>query len=93
MSYFDTIYADTFLPHRAIPVYMYLKDRSGSTGSCWPGIKTIAKDLNLSRSTVKRALTDLEQHGYLAKLPRYRVPSRFMRKIVCRLRLSEVSRQ
>ena len=64
MSYFDTIYADTFLPHRAIPVYMYLKDRSGSTGSCWPGIKTIAKDLNLSRSTVKRALTDLEQHGY-----------------------------
>lgn len=53
MSYFDTIYADTFLPHRAIPVYMYLKDRSGSTGSCWPGIKTIAKDLNLSRSTVR----------------------------------------
>lgn len=31
MSYFDTIYADTLLPHRAIPVYMYLKDRSGST--------------------------------------------------------------
>ena len=27
---------------------------------------------NLSRSTVKRALADLEQHGYLAKLPRYR---------------------
>ena len=72
MSYFDTIYADALLPHRAIPVYMYLKDRSGSTGSCWPGVKTIARDLNLSRSTVKRALTDLEQRGYLAKLPRYR---------------------
>lgn len=43
MSYFDTIYADTLLPHRAIPVYMYLKDRSGSTGSCWPGIKTIIR--------------------------------------------------
>ena len=28
--------------------------------------------MNLSRSTVKRALADLEQHGYLAKLPRYR---------------------
>ena len=27
---------------------------------------------NLSRSTVKRALADLEQHGYLSKLPRYR---------------------
>ena len=52
--------------------YMYLKDRSNSAGSCWPGIKTIARDMNLSRSTVKRALADLEQHGYLAKLPRYR---------------------
>ncbi|MBD9007197.1 MAG: helix-turn-helix domain-containing protein [Clostridium sp.] len=48
------------------------KDRSNSAGSCWPGIKTIARDMNLSRSTVKRALADLEQHGYLAKLPRYR---------------------
>ena len=72
MSYFDTIYADTFLPHRAIPVYMYLKDRSGSTGSCWPGIKTIASDMKLSRTTVKRALHDLEQHGYLKKAYRYR---------------------
>ena len=68
MSYFDTIYADTLLPHRAIPVYMYLKDRSGSTGSCWPGIKTIAKDLNLSRSTVKRALADRSRQDLCAKL-------------------------
>ena len=72
MSYFDTIYADTDLPPRAISVYMYLKDRANSAGSCWPGIKTIAHDLNLSRSTVKRALTDLERCGYLSKLPRYR---------------------
>ena len=72
MSYFGTIYADTELPSRARAVYMYLRDRSDAEGKCWPGIKTIAKDLSLSRSTVKRALTDLEQHGYLAKLPRYR---------------------
>jgi GntR family transcriptional regulator len=69
VSYFDSIYADTLLPPRAVSVYMYLKDRSNSAGSCWPGIKTIARDMNLSRSTVKRALADLEQHGYLAKLP------------------------
>ena len=56
MSYFDSIYADTLLPPRAVSVYMYLKDRSNSAGSCWPGIKTIARDINLSRSTVKRAL-------------------------------------
>ena len=72
MSYFDSIYADTLLPPRAVSVYMYLKDRSNSAGSCWPGIKTIARDMNLSRSTVKRALTDLEQHGYLKKASRHR---------------------
>ena len=59
MSYFDSIYADTLLPPRAVSVYMYLKDRANSAGSCWPGIKTIARDMNLSRSTVKRALADL----------------------------------
>ena len=32
----------------------------------------IISDMRLSRSTVKRALTDLEQHGYLQKIPRYR---------------------
>ena len=65
MSYFGTIYADTELPSRAKAVYMYLRDRSDAEGKCWPGIKTIASDMKLSRSTVKRALHDLEQHGYL----------------------------
>ena len=51
---------------------MYLRDRADSEGKCWPGIKTIASDMRLSRSTVKRALTDLEQHGYPQKIPRYR---------------------
>ena len=72
MSYFGTIYADTELPSRARAVYMYLRDRADSEGKCWPGIKTIASDMRLSRSTVKRALTDLEQHGYPQKIPRYR---------------------
>ena len=70
MSYFGTIYADTELPSRARAVYMYLRDRSDAEGKCWPGIKTIAADMKLSRSTVKRALADLERHGYLKKLPR-----------------------
>ena len=71
MSYFGTIYADTGLPFRA-RVYMYLRDRSDAEGKCWPGIKTIASDMNLSRSTVKRALADLERAGYLTKISRYR---------------------
>lgn len=49
----------------------YQKISNGNV-ECWPGIKTIASDMRLSRSTVKRALTDLEQHGYLQKIPRYR---------------------
>lgn len=72
MSYFGTIYADTELPSRAKTVYMYLHDRADKEGKCWPGIKRISSDLNLSRSTVKRALADLEQRGYLEKQLRYR---------------------
>jgi len=51
---------------------MYLRSMSASKGECWPGIKSIANDLGLSRSTVKRAVRDLEKHGYLEKEPRYR---------------------
>ena len=72
MSFFGNLYADTSLPPRAVAVYMYLHDRSDRQKKCWPGIKTIAKDMNLSRSTVKRALHDLEKAGYLVREPRYR---------------------
>ena len=72
MSYFGSIYAQEELPHRAKSVYMYLRDRTNPSGTCWPGINTIAKDLAISRSTVKRALQDLVQHGYLKKELRYR---------------------
>ena len=63
MSYFGTIYADTELHSRAKAVYMYLRDRSDAEGKCLPGIKSIASDITLSRSPVKRALHDLEQPG------------------------------
>ena len=72
MSWFGTIYADRELSHRAKVVYMYLRDHADAEGKCWPGIKTIAADLNLSRSTVKRAINDLEKHGYLEKKLRFR---------------------
>ena len=72
MSYFDSIYADTLLPPRAVSVYMYLKDRSNSAGSCWPGIKTIAGELGLSPRTVQRALADLEHRQLIEKRQRHR---------------------
>jgi predicted transcriptional regulator len=71
MSYFGTIYAED-ISHRAKVVYMYLRDRTNASGTCWPGIKTIAKDLHLSRSTVQRALDDLTRCGFIKKKPRYR---------------------
>ena len=72
MSYFGSIYADPEVSHRALTVYMYLKDRSDGQGKCWPGIRRIGEDLKLSRSTVKRALGELAARGYLSKERRYR---------------------
>ena len=40
MGYFESIYSDENLPHRAKAVYMYLKDRANQQGQCWPGINT-----------------------------------------------------
>ena len=72
MSYFSSIYSDNSLPIRAKTVYMYLRDRSDKERKCWPGINTIAAELNCSRSTVKRALDDLCRAGLLQKDPRWR---------------------
>ena len=71
MGYFDSIYAAE-LPHRAVTVYMYLKNRSNANGDCWPAVKTIARDLHLSRATVPRAIRDLERSGWLVKEHRWR---------------------
>jgi len=71
MGFFNIIYSEE-LPHRAKAVYMYLKDKCNQNAECWPGIKTIAADLGLSRSTVKRAIKDLTQHSLIQKEPRYR---------------------
>ena len=71
MSYFQTIYAAE-LPHRAVAVYMYLRDRSNGEGACWPSTGNIARELRLSRSTVLRALNDLYRAGFLEKQNRHR---------------------
>ena len=60
------------LPHRAKLVYIYLRDRMDKEKKAWAGLNTIAKDLSLSRSTVKRAIKDLEKAGLIRKEPHYR---------------------
>lgn len=71
MGYFEKVYHSD-LNHRSRAVYMYLKDHADKDGTCWPGIKTISKELKLSRSTVKRALDDLCRAKLISKERRWR---------------------
>lgn len=60
------------LPHRAVAVYMYLVDRADKNGSCFPAISTISQDLKMSKSTVKRAIDDLEKAKFIRHERRFR---------------------
>lgn len=71
MDYINSIYASG-MKMRAKVVYLYLRSRCDKEGKCFPSIKTIARDLDLSQSTIKRALRELESHGYIKKIARYR---------------------
>lgn len=71
MTYDRKIY-EADLPHRAIAVYLYLQNRANKEGFCYPAIGTIARELHLSVSTVKRAVRDLEENGYIRKTQRWR---------------------
>jgi DNA-binding MarR family transcriptional regulator len=70
MTYDRKIY-EADLPHRAIVVYIYLQNRANKEGFCYPAIGTIARELHLSVSTVKRAVRDLEENGYICKKQRW----------------------
>lgn len=71
MGYNRKIY-QAGLPHRVISIYMYLKDRSNKEGECYPSIKTMERELNFSRNTVKRGINDLIQAGYVQREKRMR---------------------
>ncbi len=43
-----------------------------ANGECWPSISTIAKELKLSQSTVRRALNDLRKADLIETEQRYR---------------------
>ena len=71
MGRFDFLYKMD-LQHRAVAVYIYLADRANQDGECWPAIPTIARELKLSQSTVRRALQDLRKAELLETEQRYR---------------------
>lgn len=60
------------MPHRAVAVYMYLSNRANKKKECYPSVRTIANDLHISKSTVFRALNDLEDAGLIERHERWR---------------------
>ena len=63
---------DMDLSHRAVTVFIYLSDRANKENECFPAIPTIAKELKLSESTVRRALRDLRKAKLIETEQRYR---------------------
>ena len=68
----EIIYLDD-IPSRAILVWQYLCNRENAQHQCWPSISRMARELHLSRSTVKRALHDLTKAGWITTEPRQRL--------------------
>lgn len=68
-------YAST-LKSRALSVLIYLIDRSNKELTCFPAIPTMAEQLHISVSTVKRALHELLDSGYIKKDARFREKSK-----------------
>ena len=71
VGYYDSVYSEE-LPHRAISLYMYLKERADKKNQCYPAMSTIAEELNLSRRTIQRAVADLEKAGFIKTEQRFR---------------------
>lgn len=63
---------ESTLKSRALSVLIYLIDRSNRELTCFPAIPTMARQLHVSESTVKRALRELVEAGYVKKDSRFR---------------------
>ena len=64
------------LKSRALSVLIYLIDRSNKDLTCFPAIPTMAEQLHVSISTVKRALHELVDAGFIKKETRFREKNR-----------------
>ena len=51
---------------------IYLLDHANKQGECWPAIPTMAEDLKISESTVRRAVKELKKAGLLITEQRFR---------------------
>ena len=64
------------LKSRALQVLLYLIDRANKEQTCFPAVPTIGRELHISISTVKRAMRELVEAGYVKKESRFREGNR-----------------
>lgn len=64
------------LKNRALQVLLYLIDRANKEQTCFPAVPTISRELHISISTVKRAMRELVEAGYVTKESRFREGNR-----------------
>lgn len=64
MKAFEMIYRDD-VSDTAVALYQYLYGRAGEKGYCWPSINTMSHELKRCRTTIKKALRELERKGYI----------------------------
>ena len=64
------------LKNRALQVLLYLIDRANKEQTCFPAMPTIGRELHISISTVKRAMRELVEAGYVKKESRFREGNR-----------------
>lgn len=61
------------LPANAVTVYKALLQYANrTTWSCFPSVRTLAKDTKLSERTIRRQLSVLEANDYILRIPRRR---------------------
>lgn len=53
-------------------ILCYLLMRAGNQDVCYPSLNTISNDIDISLSTVKRAIPELMHKGYIKKINRKR---------------------
>ena len=71
MSRLDFLY-ESDVSSKAVAVFLYLLDHANKQGECWPSIPTIAEELKISESTVRRAVKELKKSGLLTTEQRFR---------------------
>lgn len=60
------------LKSRSLQVLLYLIDRADKEQTCFPAVATIGRELHISISTVKRAMRELVEAGFVTKESRFR---------------------